>query len=266
VSVTGTFLRGSAGQILVVSHEPEETTNRTIVVVPAFAEEMNKSRRLVWSAGAALAKRGIRTVTPDLYGTGDSDGDFAFARWDIWLEDLSRTVEWASSQGTERFSVLLVRMGAALFADAEKALGVTFDRAVAWQPIRNGADVVRQWLRMKSMSIRMAGGQAESAEALLARLLGGTEPMELGGYPLSPGLAASLRQAAFAERDITSVERGLVIELGAAFPALPDASETASDTPTAWQRMRIGTERFWMEVEPSPNPELVTATVEFLGA
>jgi exosortase A-associated hydrolase 2 len=265
VGVSGTFIDGGAGRILVVSHEPDRPTDRAVLVVPAFAEEMNKSRRLVWDTARVLREHGIRTLVPDLFGTGDSEGDFAQARWDIWVDDLCRTIEWARERGAARFGALVVRFGMALFAAANERMSTEFERAVAWQPVVNGADVLRQLLRMKVMSIRMLGGRAESADALLETLLNGGEPMELGGYLVSCELARAVHGTSAAPAEI-AVKAGVVLEFDATSSAEPDAPEARARDPGTWRVERIAAERFWAAFEPRPNPALASSTATFLSA
>jgi hypothetical protein len=47
--------------------------------VPPFAEEMNKSRRMIAEVGRRLEGSGVGMLLVDLFGTGDSEGEFAQA-------------------------------------------------------------------------------------------------------------------------------------------------------------------------------------------
>jgi exosortase A-associated hydrolase 2 len=265
VSVGGTFIDGGAGRLLVVSHSPGPDTDRAVLVVPAFGEEMNKSRRLVWDTARALAEAGCWTIVPDLYGTGDSEGSFEDARWETWVEDLRLVVEWARSRGAKQFGALLVRLGAALYADAEKVMDTHFDRVVAWQPISKGSEVLRYMLRMKNMAMRMAGAGAEPVADLQRSLLEGSVPMELGGYLVPPPLARAVQLAEFSEERTRAVGKGLIVDLGSAAGMQPSTTEAESAEQVVWQRSRVAGERFWLVVEPGPNAALVRETAEFLG-
>src|SRR4051794_23621058 len=66
-----------------------------IVHVPAFAEEMNKTRRMTAHVARELAARGFGVLQVDLLGCGDSSGDFADATWEQWITDLVAAAEWA---------------------------------------------------------------------------------------------------------------------------------------------------------------------------
>jgi exosortase A-associated hydrolase 2 len=264
VGVTGTFIDGGAGRILLVSHEPQLPPMRAVVVVPAFGEEMNKSRRLINETAIALRERGMWTIIPDLFGTGDSEGDLEDARWSIWMDDLRRTFDWARGKGAKDFDLLLVRIGASLFAEAEKELQITFGRAVAWHAA-NGVETLKHLLRMKSMAIRMAGGRAPSMEASLESLLKGPGPTELGGYLLAPELAQAMNRASFSPSRTATVTTGLLLEMDSATDAETGMPNVEQADAAVWRRKKIAAERFWLATEPGPNPALVEATVSFLA-
>ena len=80
------FLVGGQGTLFAIYYPPAAGVPRRdgVLYVPPFAEEMNKSRRLVALQARRLAAAGFGVLVPDLYGTGDSAGDFAEARWSIW--------------------------------------------------------------------------------------------------------------------------------------------------------------------------------------
>src|SRR5436190_24333737 len=65
-----------------------------ILYVHPFAEEMNKSRRMAAQQIRAFTQCGYAVLQIDLYGCGDSSGDFGDARWDIWKSDLALAVTW----------------------------------------------------------------------------------------------------------------------------------------------------------------------------
>ena len=65
-----------------------------ILVVPAFAEEMNRCRAMVALQARQLAQVGMGTLVLDPYGTGDSCGDFVDADWAVWKADLQAGIAW----------------------------------------------------------------------------------------------------------------------------------------------------------------------------
>ena len=53
------FLDGGAGRLFAVHVRPEAAARETLIYVPPFAVEMNRSRRMAALQARALAARGI---------------------------------------------------------------------------------------------------------------------------------------------------------------------------------------------------------------
>src|SRR5688572_11677189 len=69
--------------------EPASSHVRGVVLLlPPFAEEMNKSRRMCALLAHGLAADGWRVVRIDLFGCGDSAGLLRDATWAQWCDDL----------------------------------------------------------------------------------------------------------------------------------------------------------------------------------
>jgi len=152
------FFDGAAGRLFGVQFEPATGTPRaSVLIIPPFAEEMNKSRRMLALQARALACAGLRVLMIDLYGTGDSEGDFADARWEIWIDDLKRCASRLARADPTPLSLLGVRIGALLAADLLAELeGV--ERLALWQPVSSGAQFLTQFLRMKLAPTCWAAG------------------------------------------------------------------------------------------------------------
>ena len=111
------FLPSRRGALFAIDHPPSSAGEQAVLYIPPFAEEMNKARRMVALQAAELARSGCRVLLLDLYGTGDSAGDFRDARWEFWLDDLTRAVEWLAGQGGRRVTLLGLRAGCLLALD-----------------------------------------------------------------------------------------------------------------------------------------------------
>ncbi|MFQ5348711.1 MAG: hydrolase 2, exosortase A system-associated, partial [Rhodothalassiaceae bacterium] len=76
------FADGPSGPLFCLDVEPAAAARRAqVLLVAPFAEELNRSRRMMIVLARQLATIGIATTITDLYATGDSAGRFAEARW-----------------------------------------------------------------------------------------------------------------------------------------------------------------------------------------
>src|SRR2546426_10091814 len=84
------FLNAPSGRLLAVHHRPAELSSirgHLLCILP-FNEEMNRCRSMITLQAKAFSLLGIGTLVLDLHGTGDSEGNYVDARWEIWLEDI----------------------------------------------------------------------------------------------------------------------------------------------------------------------------------
>jgi exosortase A-associated hydrolase 2 len=267
--VSGHFLDGAKGPIFVLRHGPPGA-RRSVLVVPPFAEEMNKCRRMITLVALRLSERGIATVIPDLYGTGDSGGEFVDADWDTWRDDVSRVARWTVENVGPLEGVLAIRLGAALAVAVAQDGGISGVRqTVLWQPVLDGKRFLNQFLRLR-VAAAMASGTQESASELRRRLNSG-EALEIAGYELSPPLAEALERVA----PPAALPPGLGAMLWAevstgADPALPAPSQAAVDRYRAAGAMLetavCAGEPYWSSTEIVVNAELVDVTASFIGA
>lgn len=165
----------------------------TIVHVHAFAEEMNKSRRMVALAADAWAEQGWRVVQLDLCGCGDSQGEFAEATWDAWLEDVRCAYEWAVNHGAGTVWLWGLRLGALLASEAatryELDCGLLF-----WQPVTSGKQHLQQFLRLLKAA-QVVGKAGSDLDVSPHQRLSAGATIEVAGYEISPGLAQGMEAA-----------------------------------------------------------------------
>ncbi|ANB02206.1 hydrolase 2, exosortase A system-associated [Ectothiorhodospira sp. BSL-9] len=189
------FIQGTAGRLFTVVHPPAQGAARGCVLfVPPFAEEMNKSRRMVNLQARRLAAAGYAAMIPDPFGTGDSEGDFGEATWDIWLDDLDRCLDVLRQRWNAPLVLWGLRTGCLLISDfLQRHESLRPQATLLWQPVTQGERFLVQFLRLR-MASGMMGGTKETTGALKARLDAG-EDLEIAGYRLSPSLARSLGEA-----------------------------------------------------------------------
>ena len=91
------FLQRGSRQLFCLHYAPAGASRGAVVHVPAFAEEMNKSRRMASLQARALAAQGWHVLQLDLLGTGDSEGDFGDATWADWMDDVAEARRWLAA-------------------------------------------------------------------------------------------------------------------------------------------------------------------------
>lgn len=253
-----------------MSREPLQGATAAVLIVPPFAEEMNKSRRMITQVASRLAEHGIATVLPDLYGTGDSDGDFAEADWIGWREDLRLVCRWCDAHVAPVTAILAIRLGCALAVaalDAGKLASI--ERTVLWQPVFDGKRFLGQLLRLRQAANLMSRDSTETPAQLRARLAAG-ETLEVAGYGLSSKLAEQLDGVAVPAALPATLGRvrwlELVREAGAELP--PPSARLIDATRKHGIPIDVATftgEPFWAAVEIASNEQMIDATVAALS-
>jgi len=262
------FVAGSAGRLFVSCFAPAHGTDTWLLFVPPFAEEMNKSRRMLARLGYALAAEGIGLCLPDLYGSGDSEGDFGDARMAIWQRDLLDVSQWLQTEHScSRLLLGGLRYGALLAMSSRAALP-DVAACLLWQPISKGQQQLTQFLRLRQAAAIMGGGAKETLKDLQQQLDQG-QPLEVAGYLLPAELAAAMAAQNLAELAPPAglPVRWLELSRDPERPVLP-ASRQVID---AWQGQGsqvvmagVPGDPFWSTQELVDAPELVTASVRCL--
>lgn len=264
------FITGRAGQLLVTCFEPAAGAKHWLLFVPPFAEEANKSRRMMARLGHALAAQGVGTALLDLFGTGDSAGDFGEARLAIWQDDIVATANWlVSDKGCDTLSLGGLRLGVAVGLSAISQLPAAPRNLLCWQPVTKGQQQLTQFLRLRQAAAVMGGGTA-SIKDMQTRLASG-ETLEVAGYDLHPDLASGLAQLDLNRLTPPSGAAVHWLELtrNPEKPVMP-ASLAVLD---AWQQsglvpqvQGVPGDPFWTVQELVDAPALVDASVQALRA
>jgi exosortase A-associated hydrolase 2 len=171
-------------------HLPEGRPRGNIVYLHPFAEELNRSRHVVAEQARALADRGYAVLQIDLYGCGDSAGDFADADWAQWRRDGLAAVQLLRNRFEAPLCLWGLRAGALLAAELAEGLDDQVG-LLLWQPVLSGKQHLQQFLRLNLAADMLDGKSGGNTEALLAQLEAGI-PVEVAGYTIAPGLAAGL--------------------------------------------------------------------------
>lgn len=264
--LTAFFLPVGPGNRFCIYHPAVHngSPDRGIVYVHPFGEEMNKARRMAALQSRRLAAAGYAVLQIDLYGCGDSDGDFGDATWDAWRADVRAAVAWISERMPEPVSLWGLRLGATLAADLAREPELHVDRLVLWQPVASGEQFLAQFLRLHLAAEMLAEGAAQTGVRDLRAALARGESLEIGGYELHPELASAIESLKLAEL-VPAVKTVQWLDVSAQpEPRLSPASQRAVE---AWrakglavQAAAVTGEPFWATPEITDCKTLLEAT------
>jgi exosortase A-associated hydrolase 2 len=259
------FLPREEGGRFSLLHSPAggASCRGAIVYVHPFAEEMNKSRRMAALQARTLAAAGFAVLQIDLFGCGDSAGEFGHATWDAWVDDVISACDWLREHTGIVPALWGLRAGCLIARDAAQRLTPTPD-LVLWQPVISGSQHLLQFLRLR-VANRIIGNDADArvgTKELRAELAHGAT-IEVAGYPLAPKLAQGLETAEMTA--LRGAGRVAWLEVSASEPA--ELSPAGRLRMQAWQSAghdvadyAVAGLPFWQTTEIAECPALLEAT------
>ena len=257
------FLQTDTGRRLLTYHPCSGTCKGAVLYVHPFAEEMNKSRRMAALQARALAETGYSVLQVDLYGCGDSSGDFKDARWETWKDDLKLSLAWLKTQQDQPVTLLGLRLGALLALDFAADADCAIDRILLWQPVHSGETYLAQFLRLRLANAMISGREKVGLQDL-KRELSSNGTLEVAGYELAHELAESIGRLKLGELGRTDIPHHWFETMPDASLALPPASARILD---AWgirgitaHVHKVQGESFWSTQEITDCPDLITST------
>ena len=168
---------------------PHVAPRGSILYVHPFAGELSRTRRMAALQSRAFAALGYAVLQIDLFGCGDSCGEFNAGRWQIWHEDLALAASWLADRGNGALTLWGLRLGALLALDAAARLGPC--RVLLWQPFMSGRACINQFLRLSEQLQDPAPGAPRSTAALRAQLaVHGA--IEVAGYEVAVPLVQAV--------------------------------------------------------------------------
>ena len=259
------FLPAEPGNRFCIYHPAADSAlGGGFVYAHPFCEEMNKARRMAALQSRRLAAAGYAVLQIDLFGCGDSSGDFAEARWEIWKRDLQIALGWLKSRVEVPLSLWGLRLGATLAADVARDPAMGIEQLLLWQPVSNGEQFLTQFLRLRLAAEMLADGAAQTGTRELRETLARGVPLEIAGYDLHPRLAAEIDALSLSD-PAPAVKRVRCLEVTAtAEPKLSPASQRVLD---AWRSKgleirsaAVRGEPFWSTIEVTECEALLAAT------
>ena len=266
------FLESPNGRLFCLLQGPPPGTKArgAVLLVPPFAEELNKSRRQLFLQGRALAEAGYAALLADLSGTGDSEGEFAAARFGKWIEDLECAAHWLRGRVGAGLALLGLRFGALLAAELVQRLPEPPQRLVLWQPVASGRQHLDQFLRLRVAASMLSGGSGESVRGLRDQLAKGAA-LEVAGYTLGHDAVHAIDSV---ELSKLAPPPGVPVDwlelVHTADGSIGPASERVA---AGWRERQVVVraaavvgEPFWSTVEIAVVPALIERTTRLFAA
>ena len=270
-SLRGLFIDAPSGQIFAAHHGPVERASARgqVLIVPPFNEEMNRCRSMVTLQALELAKLGYGVLILDPHGTGDSQGEFGDARWELWLQDIEASYRWLEMQPGGCCAILGVRLGAILATEALNQMQVTGVALIFWQPVTDGKIHLTQFLRVRMAAQLDRANLPKETTASMRQQFGQGKSVEVAGYEIHPDLARALDDAKLANHAPIRATHVLWIEASAADGAvLSPASQTIT---SEWHNKDIHVDiqivegpAFWQLHERVTAPAMIEATTSWI--
>lgn len=266
------FLSSAAGRLFCLFRAGVAQPSRhggsaqpAVLVLPAFAEEMNKTRRMVSLFAQRAQAAGISTLIPDLYGTGDSEGDSGAATLETWAADLQRCLGWLVQRCPVPVSILAVRCGA-LLLDLLPTDRPPGGRLVLWQPVVSGKVFVNQFLRLKLAGDLLSRGEGPADSVALRQELQQAGRIEVAGYDVKRELLAGIEAVELRNTSITRYSRVTAFEVAAAdsesvSPALERVLSTWRNAGANVSSRAVQGDPFWATTEIATVPGLLDKTI-----
>lgn len=268
IDVVPFFLDTPGGRILAVHHAPPSARGH-VLCIPSFNEEMNRCRSMVTLQAQAFAGLGFGTLVIDLFGTGDSDGDYGDARWEAWLENIDAAVGWLDEREGCR-AVLGIRNGVLLGAEwLHRKAPPARPALIAWQPVTDGKQYFTQFLRMRIAANMDRNDLPKETTASMREQLAAGISVEVGGYEIHPELARAMDERKLA--DCPPPAGTAVVWLEQITPGGNIPSAAGERVVSAWQTAGIDAEvmgfdgqAFWQLHERALAPEAIRLTTAWL--
>jgi len=225
------------------------------VFAPPFAEELNRSRHMMARLARRAADAGHSVLLLDPFGTGDSGGRFEDGSWPRWHDDLAAGTTWLKRQGYAKVGLVALRTGALLAASFKD-----IHHLILWSPVISGEQFLTQFLRLKvAEAMARDAASRETTKDLKARLDAG-ETLEIGGYTLTPAMAAALSAAKLTDATPRCPVDWLEVS-SAPSPAATRGADAWAETGVAVALSAVPGPMFWSLLEPEVADALFDATV-----
>lgn len=267
------FLPTRNGSLFCLYHAPQGPVQRGQVLhLHPFAEELNTCRRISAQFARALAEAGFAVLQFDMYGCGDSEGDFGDATWATWrnnAQDALAELHRRAGEPTDAAPLWLwgVRSGALMSADMLPNMDAPC-HVLWWQPVVSGQQVLQQWLRLDAAKEWLSKDKEriEATPSLSEQLKQGQD-VHVGGYRISPELARELNMLQLTPPRPHTNQHGKLVSMDiSASPSSPPPGITRQTQ--VWQAQgwqphlqSVTCGAFWQQFSSTDPSDLIDASL-----
>ena len=194
------FFQGATGDLFAVYYPPKGTKKGDILHVHPFASDLIIARQIVFYQARVFASQGWGVLVPDLFGCGDSAGEFEDATLDIWLKDLASAVRWLRKnhkQGQDQVALWGYRFGGLLAMEFARRSTRVLDKMLLVEPAISGESVISELLTADApvtpaAAERIIRGEPDSGAPRESRRPASGAGYSFYGYNLSSELVSAI--------------------------------------------------------------------------
>ena len=261
------FLPTEHGPCFCLFHTPRGATRRgSILYLHPFAEELNTTRRIVAHQARILTQLGYGVLQIDLFGCGDSSGEFEEARWSTWLHTAHEAYLWLQENNPGPFWIWGLRAGALLAAALANQIQDNTQQKVnllLWQPVIDGHQMLQQFLRLSQAGEWLGTRTANQLSA--SQMLAQGQAVDIAGYTISPELAQDLSQACLVPNYFANGARLVWLEVSSHNSQMlgPASDRSLANWKSAGWNTEVEVVRgtaFWQNFNTTETPALWLAT------
>jgi exosortase A-associated hydrolase 2 len=238
-----------------------------LIYLHPFAEELNKTRRMVALQVRALAESGYSVLQIDLFGCGDSSGDFGDATWEAWSDDVALAFQHLRQRTGAPIWLWGLRAGCLIAGATASSLPEKVN-LLFWQPVLSGKVLLQQFLRLGQAGALMDEAGAKGTGARLSAELAAGRSIEIAGYRLSSTLAEGLEKAVLVP---ASGEALTLIWIELVRREMPEISSATAAQLASWasgghrvEYQSVIGPAFWQTTEIETAPALLERTLAML--
>lgn len=252
------YLQTAHSNIFAIHYQPDiKQPLAHILLLPPLCDEMNKSRPMIAKQARQFCANGYSVIIFDLFGTGDSSGEFYEASIDHWLDDIKAIIGWLNKQSEAGLILWCMRFGASLLSPILNILQIRPHRMLLWQPQFNGVEIIQEVLNLRVLR-SLFSKQRESIDELREKLNKDGQ-LEISGYMFSNTLISQIEDLSMDETMLSDHSQTDIIMLNSKL-----SNEKSSDTLSNPHIHYIGGKPFWNSQEIETNPVLLDVSSDLL--